>query len=99
MIAYQSSAGHGLNIGDLVASGTVSSPSPDLKRGIGTYGCLLEGLAQEHQLPNVGGKPMSWLEDGDRFTIEGQFRLKDGSRGGFGGVTSLILPAMSSWSK
>jgi len=97
MIAYQSSAGHGLNTGDLVASGTTSSPAPEVKRGLGTYGCLLEALAQKHQLPGVGGNPMSWLEDGDRFTIEGSFRLQDGSRGGFGGVTSVVLPAESSW--
>ncbi|KIX06977.1 fumarylacetoacetase [Rhinocladiella mackenziei CBS 650.93] len=97
MIAYQSSAGHGIHTGDLVASGTISSPAPELKKGLGTYGCLLEVFAQNHVLPEVGGKPMSWLEDGDTFTIEGWFRTEDGSKGGFGGVTNLVLSAKSSW--
>jgi fumarylacetoacetase len=97
MIAYQSSAGQGLCTGDLVASGTISSPAPALKKGLGTYGCLLEVLAQKHVLPEVGAKPMSWIEDGDELTIEGSFKTSDGSRVGFGGLTSLVLPARPSW--
>ena len=97
MIAYQSSTGHGLNVGDLVASGTISSPVPEVKSGLGTYGCLLEALAQRHELPKVSGRAMEWLEDGDVFTIEGQFETCDGGRGGFGGVSSMVLPAKSSW--
>lgn len=97
MIAYQSSSGHGINTGDLIASGTISSPPPEQNKGLGTHGCLLEALAIKHELPHVGGKPMSWLEDGDTVKIEGRFKLEDGSRGGFGGVTSLVLPAEYSW--
>jgi fumarylacetoacetase len=51
-----------------------------------TYSCLLEVFAQKHELPILGGKPMSWLEDGDGLTMEGWFKTADGSRGGFGGV-------------
>lgn len=98
MIAYQSCAGHGINTGDLIASGTISSPAPEVKKGLGTYGCLLETLTQKHELPAVGGKPMSWIEDGDTVSIEGRFRLEDGSLGGFGGLKSLVLPAEASWS-
>ncbi|KAK5047217.1 hypothetical protein LTR84_006739 [Exophiala bonariae] len=97
MIAYQSSAGHGLNTGDLVASGTIASPAPENKTGLGTYGCLLEAFAQRHRLPEVGGKPMSWVEDGDTVTMDGWFMSKDGRMCGFGGLTSIIQPARSSW--
>lgn len=96
MIAYQSSGGWGINTGDLVASGTISSPAPKVKKGLGTYGCLLEVLAQKHELPEVGGRPMSWLEDGDTLSFDGSFKTKDGSKGGFGGVSGLIVPG-SSW--
>lgn len=92
MIAYQSSSGWGINTGDLITSGTVSSPVPDIKKGLGTYGCLLEVFAQNHELPIVGETPMSWLEDGDRLTIEGVFKTSDGSRGGFGPLSSVVVP-------
>ena len=95
MIAYQSSSGWGINTGDLVASGTVSSPAPEVKKGLGTYGCLLEVLAQKHELPSVGEQPMMWLEDGDELRFEGSFELADGSRGGFGGVSGIVVPGPS----
>jgi fumarylacetoacetase len=95
MLAYQSSAGWGINTGDLIASGTISSPAPEIKKGLGTYGCILEVLAQKHELPLVGGSPMSWLEDGDTLKIEGRFKLVDGSFGGFGGSSSMIVPGPS----
>ena len=97
MIAYQSSAGHGLSTGDLVASGTIASPAPDEKIGLGTYGCLLEAFAQKHVLPEVGGKPMSWIEDGDHVVMDGWFRTEDGRKCGFGGLTNMVLPARSPW--
>ena len=97
MIAYQSSAGHGLSTGDLVASGTIASPAPDEKIGVGTYGCLLEAFAQKHVLPEVGKKPMSWVEDGDSITMEGWFKTEDGRRSGFGGLSNSVLPARNNW--
>lgn len=95
MVAYQSSGGWGINTGDLIASGTVSSPVPKLKTGLGTYGCLLESFAQKHELPVVGGRPMSWLEDGDELSIQGWFRTADGRRCGFGRVSGLVVPGPS----
>ncbi len=56
-------------------------------------GCLLEVLAQNHVLPQVGGRAMEWIEDGDTVTLDGTFTTADGGRGGFGGVTSLVVPA------
>ena len=84
-----------MNTGDLVASGTVSSPARELKKGVGTYGCLLEVFAQKHELPAVGSRPMSWLEDGDRLTIKGWFKTADGRRSGFGEVSSVVVPGPS----
>ena len=95
MIAYQTSGGWGINTGDLVASGTISSPAKELKKGRGTFGCLLESSAQKHELPSVGGQPMSWLEDGDELTIEGWFRTIDGRRSGFGRVSGVVVPGPS----
>ncbi|KAK4893282.1 hypothetical protein LTR27_008405 [Elasticomyces elasticus] len=96
-IAYQSSSGQSIRTGDLVASGTISSPAPVVKTGLGTYGCLLEVFAQMHTLPTVGGSAMAWLEDGDTVTFEGSFKTADGSNGGFGGLANRILPAKVSW--
>jgi fumarylacetoacetase len=94
-IAYQSSSGHGIATGDLIASGTISSPAPDVKTGLGTYGCLLEVHAQKHVLPEVAGGEMAWLEDGDRFSIEGWFDGEDGTRCGFGGLVNVVMPAVT----
>lgn len=95
MVAYQSSGGWGINTGDLVASGTISSPVQEVKTGLGTFGCLLESFAQKHELPAVGGRSFSWLEDGDRLTIEAWFRTSDGRRSGFGKASSVVVPGPS----
>jgi fumarylacetoacetase len=42
-------------------------------------------------LPHVNGKPMRYLEDGDRLTIEGWFQTEDGEQAGFGPLTSMVL--------
>ncbi|KIV92636.1 fumarylacetoacetase [Exophiala mesophila] len=96
MLAYHSLNGCGLKTGDLISTGTISSPQHDSRaqyRGPATNGCLTEVFALGNTLPEVGGKPMSWLEDGDRLTIEGWFRARDGTQAGFGPLTSLIRPA------
>lgn len=51
----------------------------------------MEIFAAGHVLPDVDGRPMSWLEDGDSLTIEGWFRTPDGTRAGFGALTSLVV--------
>lgn len=58
-----------------------------------TAGCLVEVFGLGETLPEVGGKPMGWLEDGDRLTIEAWFNTPDGGRAGFGPLTGLILPS------
>ncbi|KAJ9628196.1 hypothetical protein H2204_009456 [Knufia peltigerae] len=100
-VAYQSSSGCGLHAGDILGTGTFSSPDtrppqgPD-EKSYTTFGCLAEVHIVGHKLPDVSGEKFDWLKDGDRLTIEGWFKTPDGSKAGFGGVTGVVLPAKSS---
>jgi fumarylacetoacetase len=86
-LAHHASNGCNLRPGDLLASGTVSGPTPD------SLGCLLE-LAWKGtrplSLPN--GETRTFLQDGDRVTMTGWCQ-GDGYRVGFGEVTGRLLPA------
>jgi fumarylacetoacetase len=86
-LAHHTSGGCNLQPGDLLASGTISGPTPD------SYGSMLE-LAWKGtkpiQLP--GGETRVFLHDGDRVTMTGWCQ-GDGYRVGFGEVTGRILPA------
>jgi fumarylacetoacetase len=86
-IAHHTVNGCNLNIGDLMASGTISGKTPD------SYGSLLEltwGGKNPITLPD--GSQRSFLEDGDSIVITG-FAEKEGKRVGFGAVRTLVLPA------
>lgn len=48
------------------------------------------------ELLHVGGRPMGYLEDSDRLTIDGWFKTVDGGIAGFGPLTSLVLGAENS---
>jgi fumarylacetoacetase len=86
-IAHHTVNGCNLQTGDLLASGTISGPTPD------SLGSMLE-LAWKGtrpiQLPN--GETRVFLQDGDRVTITG-YCQGDGYRVGFGEVTGTVLPA------
>jgi fumarylacetoacetase len=86
-LAHHTSNGCNLRPGDLLASGTISGPTPD------SYGSLLE-LAWRGARPIVlpNGEKRSFLQDGDRVTLTGWCQ-GDGYRVGFGEVTGRILPA------
>jgi fumarylacetoacetase len=85
-LAHHTSNGCNLRTGDLLATGTISGPTPD------SYGSMLE-------LAWRGTKPLSlsnggirtFLQDGDRITMTGWCQ-GDGYRVGFGEVTGKILP-------
>lgn len=85
-LAHHTSNGCNLNVGDLMASGTISGPDT------GAMGCLLE-------ITENGTKPVrlengitcTWLEDGDLVILRG-YAEKDGVRVGFGECTGKILP-------
>ena len=86
-LAHHTVNGCCMQSGDLLASGTISGPTPD------SYGSMLE-LAWKGtkpiQLPN--GETRTFLEDGDRVTMTGWCQ-GPGYRVGFGEVTGEILPA------
>jgi fumarylacetoacetase len=83
--AHHTINGCNLRPGDLLASGTISGPTPD------SYGSLLEltwrGSKPLH-FPN--GEKRTFLQDGDRVTMTGWCQ-GNGYRVGFGEVTGQIL--------
>lgn len=84
-LAHHSVTGCNLRTGDLLASGTISGPTPD------SLGCLLELTGRGSQplsLPN--GETRSFLQDGDRLSLTG-WGQGDGYRVGFGEVTGKIV--------
>lgn len=86
-LAHHTVTGCNLHPGDLLASGTISGPTPD------SCGCLLE-LAwrgtRPIRLPN--GETRAFLQDGDRVTLSGRCQ-GEGFRVGFGQVSGKIVPA------
>ncbi len=86
-LAHHTITGCNLRPGDLLASGTISGPTPD------SCGSLLE-LAWRGQRPLQlpGGESRSFLEDGDTLILSA-YGQGDGYRIGFGSVSGQILPA------
>lgn len=87
-IAHHTVNGCNLRTGDLLASGTISGPTPDSR------GCLLEltwGGRQPLEL--AGGETRRFLADGDRVTMSAWCE-RPGYRVGFGEVTGRVLPAI-----
>ncbi len=79
MVAHHTSNGCNLRPGDLVASGTVSGPTPD------SLGCLLELTrrgAQPVALPT--GESRAFLEDGDEVVFTAFCAREGATRIGFG---------------
>lgn len=86
-LAHHTVNGCNLCPGDLLASGTISGPTPD------SYGSLLE-LAWKGTKPLTlaDGESRTFLQDGDRLTLTGWCQGA-GYRVGFGEVTGRVLPA------
>ncbi len=90
-LAHHTVSGCNVNVGDLMASGTVSGSTPD------SYGSLLE-LSWNGQRPlqlEDGKSTRSFLEDGDEVSMRGWCQGK-GYRVGFGEVKGRISPAKTS---
>jgi fumarylacetoacetase len=87
-LAHHTVNGCNLRPGDLLASGTISGPTPD------SYGSLLE-LAWKGTKPLTlpSGEKRVFLQDGDRVTMTGWCQ-GSGYRVGFGEVTGRILPSV-----
>jgi fumarylacetoacetase len=85
-IAHHTVGGCNINIGDLMASGTISGESPR------SFGSMLE-------ITNGGKSPIfledgserAFVEDGDTIILKG-FAEKDGIRVGLGEVRNTVLP-------
>ncbi|HXG09879.1 MAG TPA: fumarylacetoacetase [Gemmataceae bacterium] len=87
-LAHHTSNGCNLRPGDLLASGTISGPTPD------SLGCLLElSWRGTRPLDFPNGEKRAFLHDGDRVTMTGWCQ-GDGYRVGFGEVTGKVLPAI-----
>src|SRR5262249_3732884 len=86
-LAHHTVNGCNLRTGDLLASGTVSGPTPD------SYGSLLELTWRGSKpLKLRSGETRTFLQDGDRVTLTGWCQGA-GYRVGFGEATGTVLPA------
>lgn len=86
-LAHHTATGCNLRPGDLLASGTISGPTPQ------SYGSLLELTWRgERPLTLPTGETRTFLEDGDTVTLSG-YCQGDGYRVGFGAVSGVVLPA------
>ncbi|CZR66497.1 related to Fumarylacetoacetase [Phialocephala subalpina] len=98
MLAHQASPGCGLRTGDLLGTGTISSPVSE-SSGISSLGCL-------HEMTTAGTKPflmsngdaVTWLEDGDEVVMTGRVVRSDGSIIGFGECRGVLESPLAGWS-
>ena len=87
-LAHHTVNGCNIQVGDIMASGTISGPTED------SYGCMLE-------LAWLGTKPIK-MKDGSERTficnydtvIMKAYAQKEGIRVGFGEVLAQLLPAL-----
>lgn len=86
-LAHHTINGCNINVGDMMASGTISGPTED------SFGSMLE-LSWKGTRPVKleTGEERRFIEDGDTVIMKG-FAEKDGIRVGFGEVSSQVLPA------
>ena len=85
-LAHHTVNGCNVRVGDLLASGTISGPTP------GSYGSLLELAEGGRKQLRFGGHTRTFLEDGDRVIL--QASAGEGERRvGFGQASGCILPA------
>jgi fumarylacetoacetase len=86
-LAHHTVNGCNVRPGDLMASGTISGPTPD------SYGSLLELTWRgKNPIELPTGETRTFLEDGDRVTMTA-WAQGDGYRVGFGAATARVLPA------
>ncbi len=89
VVTHQASNGCNLQPGDLLASGTISGPTPD------AYGSMLE-LADGGKKPLMlpGGETRSFLEDGDEVVLRARCERPGCASIGFGAAAGVIKPAL-----
>jgi fumarylacetoacetase len=87
-LAHHTVSGCNLRPGDLLASGTISGPTPD------SLGSIMElAWRGTRPLQLSSGEARTFLHDGDRVTMTG-WAQGPGYRVGFGEVSGTILPAL-----
>jgi fumarylacetoacetase len=86
-LAHHAVNGCNLQPGDLLASGTISGPTPE------SFGSMMElSWRGTRPIELPAGETRSFLQDGDRVTMTGWCQ-GDGYRVGFGEVRGSVLPA------
>jgi len=86
-LAHHTVNGCNVKVGDMMASGTISGPTPD------SYGSMLElAWAGTKPVPLADGSERKFIEDMDTVTMRG-YAGPEGARVGFGEVKTQILPA------
>ncbi|CAN5209218.1 fumarylacetoacetase [soil metagenome] len=89
-LAHHTVNGCNLNVGDMMASGTISGPTPE------SYGSMLElSWAGSKPIFLNEGEKRTFLEDFDTVIMRGHAE-KSGVRVGFGEVSGKILPSKES---
>lgn len=87
-LAHHTSNGCNLRPGDLLASGTISGPTPD------SYGSMLELTWRgENPIQMPDGSERKFILDEDEVVMTG-YAQGDGYRVGFGEVAAKVLPAL-----
>lgn len=89
MLAHHTIGGCPCNVGDLIASGTISGED---ERSLGSLIELTSNGKQSFQLDD--GVPRTFLRDGDTVTIRGVCGSDPEALVGFGECTGTILPAL-----
>ena len=86
-LAHHTVNGCNVNVGDMMASGTISGPEPH------EYGSMLELSWQGTKPISMSdGSERKFIQDGDTVIMKG-YGQKNGVRIGFGEVSSKVLPA------
>jgi fumarylacetoacetase len=88
VVTHQASNGCNLQPGDLLASGTISGPTPD------SYGSMLE-LSEGGKKPLVlpSGETRAFLEDGDEVILRARCERAGCASIGFGEASGVVRPA------
>lgn len=88
-LAHHTSNGCNVRTGDLMASGTISGPTPD------SYGSMLELTWRgENPITLPNGEERKFIQDHDEVVITG-YAQGEGYRIGFGTVSGTVKPAAS----